>query len=462
MVTPLLKKLVFTSTCLLATAALSVGCAKKSEDTVIESPSYFGSGAAEAAFSFDTQIVVPKSSGQPTEDSIRNTVKYGVKFILGSVHDNGSVYAGFTTKISHFEVLPDGDYKVFYKLSGKGVFKKGLSSIHFNVPITPDKLWSLSKNKCHAIDEEVDEGNFWYSWDPEKVHCPLVKDVNWHKVDVQLASMPATEDTYPEYERLVMNKQLSVTMFFGAADHDNENWNPVHPEVQDQGARAYLQMRNYLVNTLGYAPRELGEEEIRSTYGLRKKVQIPFVEELLKATPQGNVRIRLLFLETSYFSENSKAFHYILKNAVKNESAVFYDGHAGIGRNLNLDRMEKNYGFKIPFNTNYQIIYFGSCLPYAYYTDLFFKRKITETDPNGTKNLDILAYAKESHFGNVENLRLMVALDDYMVKGTKTSYQRIITETPDDFFGVIGDDDNAAPVKVNAPFASDTLDLNKN
>ncbi|MBC7421153.1 MAG: hypothetical protein H7328_10530 [Bdellovibrio sp.] len=76
-------------------------------------------------------------------------------------------------------------------------------------------------------------------------------------------------------------------------------------------------------------------------------------------------------------------------------------------------------------------------------------------DPNGTKNLDILAYAKESHFGSVENLRLVLALDNYMVRGEKTSYQNIITKTPKDFFGVIGDEDNstAAPAapKTKSP-----------
>ncbi|MBC7457717.1 MAG: hypothetical protein H7235_05530 [Bdellovibrionaceae bacterium] len=445
MVTAFLKKLFFSSTCLLAIGAFSVGCAKKVDDAVIEAPSYFGSGANEASFSFDARIIVPESTGKPTEHSIYNSVKYAMKFVLGSVHNNGSVYAGFKIKVNDFETLPNGDYKVFYNLSGKGVFKKDLTSIKFNIPITPDKLWSLSKYKCHQIDEETDEGNFWYTWDPEKNQCPLVKDEHWYQAIVQLVAMPATADTYPEYERLIVDNQLQMTMYFGAADHDNVNWNPLDPKLKDQGARSYMQMRDYLVKTLGYASRVMPTDEISSNYSLRPKLQMPFAEELIKVTPKGNIRIRLFFLETAYLNDNSAAFHYILRNSVKNEAVILYDGHSGIGRNLNLDRIETNNGFKISFNTNYQVIYFGSCLPYAYYTDLFFKRKITDTDPNGTKNLDILAYAKEAHFGNVENLRLVLAFDDYMLKGIKTSYQKIITETPKDFFGVIGDEDNNMP-----------------
>jgi hypothetical protein len=451
MVTPLLKKLIFSSTCLLAISALAVSCAKKAEEIAVEAPSYFGTGANEAAFSFDTRIIISKSTGKPTEDSIRSSVKYAVKFMLGSVHEDGSIYAGFQTKILNYETLPNGDYNVSYNLSGKGVFKTGLTSIKINAPIMPDKLWSLSKERCHPSGDEVDEGNFWYSWSPEKNRCPLVKDVHWMQIEAALAAMPATKDTYPEYERLIVDNQMNMTMFFGAADHDNTNWNPLDPQLEDPGARSYNQLRDYLVKTLSYTSRIMTPEEVRTLYSLRSKLQLPFSEELTKQTPKGLVRIRLFFLETSYMSDHAGAFHYILKNSVKNESVVFYDGHAGIGRNLNLDRIDANNGFKTTFNADYQLIYFGSCLPYAYYTDLFFKRKITPQDPNGTKNLDILAYAKEAHFGNVENLRLMLALDNYMIKGKKTSYQKIITTNPRDFFGVIGDEDNNRPL---APAAS--------
>ncbi len=448
MVTPLLKKLVLSAAYLLAVGALSMSCAKKADDLVIETPSYFGAGANEATFNFNARIVVSKSTGEPTEDSIRSSVKYAMKFVLGSIHDQGAVYAGYETKINNFEILSNGDYLVYYNLSGKGVFKTGLTSIQFNVPIMPDKLWSLSKQKCHSSDEEVDDGNFWYAWNPEKARCPLIKDTHWFKTDVALKAIAATTDTYPEYDRLIVDNQLAVTMYFGSASHSNTNWNPLDPQLKDEGASAYIQMRNFLIKTLGYSTRTMTAEEVRSLYSLRSQLQMPFAEELLKATPRGNIRIRLFFLETAYLNDKSAAFHYILKDSVKNEAVILYDGHSGIGRNLNLDRIESNHGFKIPFNPNYQIIYFGSCLPYAYYTDLFFKRKITPDDPNGTKNLDILAYAKEAYFGNTENSRLMLALDNYMLNGNKTSYQKIITETPKDFFGVIGDEDNSLPEVV--------------
>jgi hypothetical protein len=442
MVIRFLKKLVFYVSGLLAIGALSMGCSQKAEDLTIEAPSYFGHGVHEAIISFDARVIVPKSSGKPTPDSIRSVVRYAMKFALGSVHDRGSIYAGFKLKINNFETLPNGDYKVFYNLSSKGVFEKGMTSVKFNIPIKPDKLWSLSKFKCH-VSPEVDEGNFWLLWNPENNGCPLIQNEDWQKVEAQLMAMPVTVDTYPEYERLISDQQLAVTLFFGAAKHDNKNWNPLDLNSNDFGSRSYVVMRDYLVKTLGYSSRILSEDEIRSLYSLRSKTQMPFAEEFFKLTSKGKVRIRLFFLETAYLSNNNAAFHYILKSSLKKEAVILYDGHSGIGRNLNLDLLEANGNFKIQFNPNYQIISFGSCLPYTYFADSFFKRKVTAFDTNGTKNLDILAYAKVAHFGNVEHLRIILALDTYMTTSNKTSYQKIVSETPKDFFGVIGDEDNA-------------------
>lgn len=441
MVTAGLKKLVGASLYSLILFAMIIGCAKKADDIVVEAPSYFGRDAVEAAFSFEAQIIAPASSATPTEASIQSSVKYAMKYVLGSIHEDGSVYAGFQTKINSVETLANGEYKVSYTLNGKGVFKASATEVKFNVPIVPEKLWALSKEKCHDPKEEVDEGNFWYSWNPERSRCPLVKNQHWMPIKVKLSPMPATADTYPEYERLIVNSQMTVSVFYGSADHDNQTWNPL--DHDDLGAESYKRTRDYLINTLGFVAREMSFEELTKVYSLRAKMPKPFAEELTKQTAKGLLRIRLFFLDTQYMHDESITFHYLLKHALKNESVVFYDGHSGIGRNLNLDRIDSNREFKITFNSNYQLIYFGSCLPYAYYTDLFFKRKITPEDPNGTKNMDILAYAKESHFGNVENLRILLALDTYMINNEKTSYQKIITENPKDFFGVIGDEDNS-------------------
>ena len=441
-----LQKFTALGLCFSALVILAVGCSQAPEDTVVEAPSYFGSGAQEASFSFDTRIVMAKSLGKPNEASIRNSVKSVMRFMLGSIHDYGSVYAGFETKINSVKTLENGDYNVLYRLSGKGVFKKGIAAMPMNVPIKPEKLWKLARQKCQPVGEDIDEGSFWYSWQPEKNQCPLVKNQDWMQVQVRLTVLPVTTDTYPEYERLVVDQELKGTVFFGAASHSNKNWNPLDPELKDEGAKSYLQAREFMVGKLGYTASTLSVEEVRSLFKLNDKFLVPFAEEMTKVTAKGTIRIRFLFLETGFYKEGNEAFHFILRDAVKNESVIFYDGHSGIGRNLNLDSIEADHNFKINFNPNYQLIYFGSCLPYAYYTDLFFKRKITEEDPNGTKNLDILAYAKESHFGNIENLRLFLALDNYMSAGVKTSYQKIITETPKDFFGVIGDEDNNSPV----------------
>jgi hypothetical protein len=239
----------------------------------------------------------------------------------------------------------------------------------------------------------------------------------------------------------VVDGKLNATVFFGA-DHNNSDWNPLSGGHKDPGAMSYRRLRGYLTKNLGYQTRQLTTEEVAVMYNPKDKSKIPFGEEISKTTPRGIIRYKLLYLETQYIEDQSEAFHYILKNTLKNESVVFYEGHSGIGRNLNLDRIENRHGFKFSFNPNYQLMFIGSCMPYAYYIDMLFKRKSTDLDPKGTKNLDLFAYGKESYFASPEDHNILLALDTYMTIGGKMSYQQIITENPKHYFGVLGDEDN--------------------
>ena len=107
-----------------------------------------------------------------------------------------------------------------------------------------------------------------------------------------------------------------------------------------------------------------------------------------------------------------------------------------------MSRIESLRGLKLPLAKDYQILFLGSCVPYAYYTDMFFQKKAHSNDPAGTKNLDILAYGNESVFANVDDIRLTEAILKYMEKDKRTSYQDIITNDALYFLSVNGDEDN--------------------
>ncbi|MBC7458671.1 MAG: hypothetical protein H7235_10350, partial [Bdellovibrionaceae bacterium] len=184
------------------------------------------------------------------------------------------------------------------------------------------------------------------------------------------------------------------------------------------------------------------EADISKVYSPTNSKNLPHGLILTKETYRGQIRIRLLYLETHLGNANSKAFHYFWRDSLKNESVILYNGHSGIGRNLNLGYIEQEQGFKIHMSKDYQIIFFGSCMPYGYYTQMYFDRKATAEDPKGTKNLDLLVYGKEMYSSNREGYQVIRTLTNEMLYSFNFSYKDMVGHNPKNYFGVIGDEDN--------------------
>src|SRR5690349_6278504 len=105
---------------------------------------------------------------------------------------------------------------------------------------------------------------------------------------------------------------------------------------------------------------------------------------------------------------------------------------------------------------DYQLVYWGGCNSYSYYTLPFFDLK-TEfsngADPKGTKNLDIIANGLPSLFSlNAINAEISLrALVNYAKTGERTSYQSMIEDIEAaarqrgavTLTSVLGDEDNA-------------------
>ena len=416
------------------------GCADNISSSLFQDDSsYFGTDVTQNEFSFKADILILKSKGDPTEKLLSTEVKETMKYALGYMHKEGSIYGGFKTKIINIQSQSPEYYKVTYSYSGRILLAKPVKEYSLLIPLLPRRLLEISKMKCHDLKEEVDEGNYWYAWNPYLKDCPFIANVHYTKIKIKFSPIKQETASYPEYKRLIVDGQLKATIFFGA-NHQNKNWNPLDAKQKDPGAISYQTNRKYLLN-LGFTVRHVSKEELSKAYKLKSKF-LPFTEELTKITPKGILRFRLHFLSTMLFETEALAFHHLFKAALKNESIIMYDGHSGIGRNLNLKNIELQTGQKILMNPNYQIIYLGSCMPYSYYVDMFFQKKSSENDPNGTKNLDIMAYGKEALFGSPEDIRLIAAIYNYMVVNRNTSYQQILTDKPNYFFGVLGDEDN--------------------
>lgn len=430
----------------LASIVLSLfSCAPAGSGNQDDDSSYFGEKAQEFTFSFQSEILIPMSLGEPTPSLVNSEVQRSVKYALGRMHNDGSMYPANKVKMISKEVdlsQPE-HYRVKYDFSGKAVFAKTAKTYTFYLPLKTRQIYEKAQRsgKCHHKDDDlVDVGNFWYQWDPVLPGCNLVERKDYVKATAQLKPIDDSKDTLPEYARLVRNNQINVTIFYGM---DGKNETESNPNLsKDVGALEYRNMQVFLMNEMGFRVAPYAETDMRKVYNPRDSKKLPFGLILQKQTRLGLMRVRLMYLSTHAGLAKSEAFRYFWRESMKNESVVLYNGHSGIGRNLHLANMEKEEGFKITMSKDYQILFFGSCMPYGYYTQMYFDRKVSDTDPKGTKNLDLMVYGKEAFSNNRESHHVMRMLTSEMQYGLGFTYKDIVTRTPKDFFGVIGDEDN--------------------
>jgi hypothetical protein len=423
-------------------------CAPAGSGNQDDDSSYFGDKVQEFTFSFQSEILIPMNLGEPTSKIVRREVQRSIKYALGRMHNDGSLYPSNKVKMISSEVdsFQPEHYRVKYSFSGKGVFAKNLSSYTLYLPLMTRQIYdkALRGGHCHHKDEDqVDIGNFWYQWDPSLPGCDLVENKDYVKVNVKLNPVDDSKETLPEYERLINNKQLNITMFYGTLGKIDSEQDP--GLSKDIGAAEYRKMQLFLMGEMGYTITPFIESEMRKIYNPTNPKNLPFGVIATKQTKRGLIRIRLLYLDTHFSHIKAQGFHYFLRESLKNESVVLYNGHSGIGRNLNLANIEEKQGFKIKMNPNYQIIFFGSCMPYGYYTQMYFDRKATDEDSKGTKNLDLLVYGKETYSNNRENYQFIRILTSEMQYAFNFSYKDIVGRSPKGYYGVIGDEDN--PVK---------------
>ncbi|MBC7457762.1 MAG: hypothetical protein H7235_05755 [Bdellovibrionaceae bacterium] len=133
-------------------------------------------------------------------------VERSVKFALGRIHNDGSIYPA--NKIKMISQVVDQTqsehYRVNYSFSGKGVFAKNLKSYTFFLPLMTRQIYQQASQsgKCHNKDEDqVDSGSFWYQWDPTSRGCNLVEKKYYVKATAELKPIDDSKETMPEYAR---------------------------------------------------------------------------------------------------------------------------------------------------------------------------------------------------------------------------------------------------------------------
>lgn len=405
---------------------------------------YYGADHTEAEINIVGFIVIDQTSA-PTKAQIDPLIRMQMRYMLGLMRSRkqqaAALYPKWTFDILETKKIKEGSYSIKYNLKTKGVFATGTSEYTFTLPYNPKKIFKQAQGRC--MESKAEESNFWYHWEPLLNDCPLKENVDYYNYTTTITPIANTIETYPEYDKLTdSTKTINMTMFFGFSNYGIQNWTPNQNinEEKDWGIEGFNKQKKFLKG-LGFSEAVLSPEQVNTLYKAKDRF-IPYITEFSLLGRTANIRIRLILADTG-FNYNSLAFHTLLKEALAKESVIVYNGHSGIGHNLDLAAIEKQRGFKFVFNPKYQILFLGSCVPYSYYTEMFFSKKKTAADPRGSLNLDILSYGKESIFANDEDQALTRALVKYAFRGEKQSYQSIIRSSPNYYFGVNGDEDNS-------------------
>ncbi len=286
-----------------------------------------------------------------------------------------------------------------YKFNGKTVFNKDAFSkgtdavldVPLKLPLSADLIYQQSMGKKGKKDFNFctdefynDEGDFWYFWDPEQDNCMLNGNTTLiQRPTGKLTIMENSTDTFPDYNKLYSDngnkKNLNIVVLLGYVDTINNN---LAPHKKDTTYANYIAIYKDLENK-GYKLTTRKDGFRVSSGGKFESKGADFLREYTKSIVTKNkqsvdVKVQIVLADTDIASTDN-TFHYFLVPAFENADILIYDGHSGLGGNLDLASFPQ-----VKFKNKYQIFFFNGCSSYSYYNGMFFSSK------GGSENIDIV------------------------------------------------------------------------
>ncbi|OGQ18627.1 MAG: hypothetical protein A3B70_06445 [Deltaproteobacteria bacterium RIFCSPHIGHO2_02_FULL_40_11] len=427
-------------------------------------------------------IVTLNQKGSPRKQALKK-VRNQLQFLVGTFQSE-SFYQEFgyrgilgedhRSQIEFIDIEDTPDpkrKKLSYQFKGTVVFdkqafgnasyKNAIRTVPIKLPLSPDRIYKLSlvKGFNPCTDPEYNtEDDFWYFWDPDLKKCSLKKDSkNVIRTFGTLVRKKSTLLTYPEYDRLfgdnLNGETLNIALFFGYIDEIDilsfRHSKRVRRRKRDDAYDAYrstiqeLKKRGFRIThakeLFRVYPAPDGKHHFTNGLNFLTRLQKQVPSELGTTI---DLKIQILLADTSIDAKDA-TFHHYIKPAFESADIVLYDGHSGLGGNLDLTSQEFQ---DIQFTPNkYQIYFFNGCSTYPYFNGSFFNKK------GGRKNLEIITSGLPTL--TATSVLNTLAFLDYFLEGKTRSYQKILQnltrsnfEEEEDLvylLGVNGDEDNS-------------------
>ncbi len=354
--------------------------------------------------------------------------------------------------------LENGEIELGYQYSATWLVKKSIQSdfelpVPFNTESTFSEKWKVNCGD-HSPSHQT-RGFYWYYWDPNRYGCDQKLDEHYQIVTVtQLSENIPTLASYPQYADLLKSagkeNNLAMTFAFGYVT-DKTNSDP--QTDTDSGMLEYQKfvriVRSSLVlKKLKATETPILQKEYKGAVRPEQKIGVRFVAK------KGDVTVTIKVVAAAEIDQ----MELFAKSYAHDHDGFFgWFGHSRVGSGFdsaNFQSMVISDPDYYSITPNYQIIYWGGCNSYSYYSSPFFENKANANplnDPKGTKGLDIISNVLPSYFSyNAANARM--AFDSLLNWERNDSYQTIVNKI-DKYalsrgslvlVNVLGDEDNVA------------------
>jgi hypothetical protein len=282
------------------------------------------------------------------------------------------------------------------------------------VPANPAGLWQAVGTACGTKEGSIDveDGVYWYVWDPGKSGCKATTA----KLQVTVSKvLPAGDTTYPEYDRLTADHRVDVLVLFGQVDHDTLS-------DSDYGFSLVSDFENLLTDggfTKQTAPKGLRYSRTRA--GIEEVIDIYTPREFAGLAD---------FAHVADFDA-----------AVRSHEIIVYNGHSMLGAS---DFWARPSIYSGDAADKYQIFLYNGCLGYEYYVNPILEGKKTWA------NVDLVSNVVETPFAIMveESARTVGSILTGAETGGKVSWQTLLGQMNDiaggeSFYGASGIRDNA-------------------
>ncbi|MGE0633190.1 MAG: hypothetical protein AB7O96_12320 [Pseudobdellovibrionaceae bacterium] len=423
-------------------------------------PLYTSKDGLELEVKFHARLLIPltieevKGIGENEKESyLERHLQPTLKYLFGPLTHNqlGSPQRNHSVKVDWNSAVKKGNLtEVPYEYRGKWILNRlriDRNNLQVPLPFNEETVFSPRWKQCtDSAPDHQTRSFFWYYWDPNRYGCDHIAGVQFQMVKVQILSeTPILQKSFPEYPRLIVDqngkKKLQMTFAFGYADEHNKK-NPL--KDYDIGAsefRAFLSFMRSDLEGFSESPLYLSEypehSNDESLVGFQYSKMVDEVQVVVRVVVNFRIDQMELFAK-SFASDHDGLFAWF--------------GHSRVGSGFDADQFVSMLKYSpelYSISPRYQVIYWGGCNSYSYYTLPFFKLKATPSDPSGIKNLDIVANGLPSYF-HLNSQNAQIAARAFLDFDRKHSYQEIIEQIEKEarnsgisvLAAVLGDEDN--------------------